>query len=71
MRRSEVLPGLDTPSGSEKLAAVLREFNRRIFWAQVLAEKEPERAESLAALLNSLDRQVHNWIQNDKQRTVA
>lgn len=27
MRRSEVLPGLDTPSGSEKLAAVLRELS--------------------------------------------
>lgn len=71
MRRSELLPGLDRPSGSDKLAAVLRELYRDMNWAQVVAEKEPARAESLAELMAQMSAKLQEWMKNDKQRTVA
>lgn len=71
MRRSEVLPGLDTPSGNEKLAAVLRELYRNMNWAQVVVEKEPARAESLAELMAQMSAKLQAWMKNDEKRTVA
>lgn len=71
MRRSEVLPGLDTPSGNEKLAAVLRNFNRHLGWVQVVAVKEPDKAESLAELLSQMSTKLLDWMKDDQQRIMG